>query len=145
MTIGDKIIELRKKYNYTQDRLANLVGVSRQTLSNWEGNITSPDLKQAHTIAKLFKVSLDDLTDNDTEVECLNKQGILTKLVGKMITIDADTDDYRLSFATPCKVLEVDNEFMKIEFKSGKKIITKLIDLNLIFSVTLVEEENEKK
>lgn len=141
MTIGAKIIELRKKYNYTQERLANLIGVSRQTLSNWESNITSPDLKQAQAIAKLFKVSLDDLADNNTEVECLNNQGILSKLVGKKVTIDTDTDDYRLSFMTPCKVLEVDHEFMKIEFKSGKKIITKLIDLNLIFSITLVEEE----
>lgn len=141
MTIGAKIIELRKKYNYTQERLANLIGVSRQTLSNWESNITSPDLKQAQAIAKLFKVSLDDLADSNTEVECLNNQGILSKLVGKTVTIDTDTDDYRLSFMTPCKVLEVDHEFMKIEFKSGKKIITKLIDLNLIFSITLVEEE----
>lgn len=144
MTIGDKIIELRKKYNYTQERLANLVGVSRQTLSNWEGNITSPDLKQAQVIAKLFKVSLDDLVDNNTEVECIDNQSILSKLVGKTITVDTDTDDYRLDFMTPCKVLEVDHEFLKIEFKSGKKIITKLIDLNLIFSITLADEGDEK-
>lgn len=145
MTIGEKIIELRKKYKYTQEQLANQVDVSRQTLSNWESDITSPDLKQASTIAKIFKVSLDDLTDNETEVECTGTPSILSKLIGKEVYLDTDTDDYRLSFLTPCKVLEIDHDFMKIKFKSGKKIITKLIDLNLILSITQVGEESEVK
>lgn len=45
MTIGEKIVELRKKNNYTQEKLADNLKVSRQTISNWESDITSPDLK----------------------------------------------------------------------------------------------------
>ena len=41
MVIGEKITELRKKYNYTQENLAEKIGVTRQTLSNWEKNKTT--------------------------------------------------------------------------------------------------------
>ena len=68
MEIGKKIMELRKKNGFSQEELAELVGVARQTISKWELGETSPDLKQAKELSKIFKVSLDDLTDNDTTV-----------------------------------------------------------------------------
>lgn len=140
MTIGEKIIELRKKHNYTQEKLANKIGVSRQTLSNWESNITSPDLAQAKTLSKIFKVSLDDLTDNQMEMECTNKT-ILTGIKDHNAYLDVDTDDYRLSFMTKCKILDIDNDFIKIEFEYGKKKITKLLDLDLVASISVEEGE----
>ncbi len=36
MTLDDKISKLRKENNYTQEQLADVLGVSRQTISNWE-------------------------------------------------------------------------------------------------------------
>ncbi|MCC0633041.1 MULTISPECIES: helix-turn-helix transcriptional regulator [unclassified Clostridioides] len=36
MNLGDKIIKLRKKYNYYQELLAERLNVSRQTISKWE-------------------------------------------------------------------------------------------------------------
>lgn len=44
MTLGEKIIELRKKKKLTQEQLAEKLGIIRQTLSNWENNTTSPDI-----------------------------------------------------------------------------------------------------
>lgn len=143
MNIGEKIIELRKKDNLTQEKLAEKIGVSRQTLSNWENNITSPDLNQAKNIVKIFKISLDDLIDNKTEIECSGKKGILTKIIGKTCYLDEDLEDYRISYNTPCKVLDVNNKFIKIEFKSGKDIITKLVSMKLISSIEFIEEEEE--
>lgn len=140
MTIGEKIIELRKKHNYTQEKLANKIGVSRQTLSNWESNITSPDLAQAKNISKIFKVSLDDLTDNQMEMECTNKT-ILTGIKDHNAYLDVDTDDYRLNFMTKCKILDIDNDFIKAEFEYGKKKITKLLDLDLVASISVEEGE----
>lgn len=140
MTIGEKIIELRKKHNYTQEKLANKIGVSRQTLSNWESNITSPDLVQAKTISKIFKISLDDLTDTQTEMECTNKT-ILTGIKGRNAYLDVDTDDYRLDFMTKCKIIDIDNDFIKVEFEYGKKKITKLLDLDLVASISVEEGE----
>lgn len=143
MNIGEKIIELRKKDNLTQEKLAEKIGVSRQTLSNWENDITSPDLNQANKIVKIFNISLDDLVDNKTDIECSKAKSILTNLIGKKCYLDEDSDDYRLSYNTLCKVIDVNNDFIKVEFKSGKNMITKLISMNLISSIEFVKEEEK--
>ena len=46
MTLGNKIVELRKKRNLTQEQLSEKLGITRQTLSNWEKDITNPDIIQ---------------------------------------------------------------------------------------------------
>ena len=141
MTIGEKITELRKKNNYTQDKLSDKIGISRQTLSNWEGDITSPDLRQASILAQIFNISLDELVNNNVELLCKNNSNnILMSLVGKDCYLDIEEEDYRLNFNTVCRVLEVDNNFIKIQFTHSRKTITKLVDLNLISSFKIVSK-----
>ena len=41
------------------------MNVTRQTISKWELNETTPDIKQAKELSKIFKISLDELTNND--------------------------------------------------------------------------------
>ena len=65
MQIGNKILELRKKENLSQEQLAEKMDVTRQTISKWELNETTPDIKQAKELSKIFKISLDELTNND--------------------------------------------------------------------------------
>lgn len=43
MTLGDKILKLRKDNNYTQEQLAGILGVSRQSVSKWESNLAYPE------------------------------------------------------------------------------------------------------
>ena len=64
MEIGNKILELRKNHNLSQEALAEKLNVARQTISKWELNETSPDLKQAKELAKIFNISLDELVGN---------------------------------------------------------------------------------
>lgn len=61
MDIGNRILELRKNRNLSQESLAERVGVARQTISKWELGETSPDLKQAKKLSEIFGVSLDEL------------------------------------------------------------------------------------
>lgn len=145
MTLGEKIIELRKKRNLTQEKLADQVGVSRQTLSNWESNITSPDINQAKKLATIFKISLDDLTNNKTEVKCSNKKSILDHLLERECYLDVDVDDYRLEYNTICKIVDINHDFIKIKFKHGKNEITKLIDMKLVASIRCVEKDEGNK
>ncbi len=65
--IGDKILELRKKNDLSQEKLAEKIDVTRQTISNWELGETSPDLKQASELAKVFNVTLDELVGINRE------------------------------------------------------------------------------
>ena len=43
MTLGNKLAKLRKENNYTQEQLAELLGVSRQAISKWESDAAYPE------------------------------------------------------------------------------------------------------
>ena len=143
MVIGEKITELRKKYNYTQENLAEKIGVTRQTLSNWESNITSPDLNQASLLCKELKININDLLDNELELDVKdNSNNILNKLVGKKVILNFDYENYYdmdIEYQGKVKVLAIDDEFIKIEVIKGKQKINKLIDMNLVSSIKIIE------
>ena len=63
MTIGEKIRQLRRGRDMTQEELASALGVAYQTVSKWETGATSPDLGLIVPIARLFRVTTDELFD----------------------------------------------------------------------------------
>lgn len=65
MKLGNKITKLRKRDKLSQEALADKVGVTRQTISNWELNVTTPDTNQIKKLSKIFNTSIDELLDND--------------------------------------------------------------------------------
>ena len=65
MNLGEKILELRKKSGFSQERLAEKVDVTRQTISNWELGETSPNPNQLKLLSKALNVSIDELLDNE--------------------------------------------------------------------------------
>lgn len=65
MTLGEKILKLRKQYGLSQEELGDKINVTRQTISNWELNITSPNPDQLKKLSKELNVSIDELLDND--------------------------------------------------------------------------------
>lgn len=64
MNLGKNILELRKQMHLSQEKLGEKVGVTRQTVSNWELEQTIPDTYQLIALAKAFNVSIDTLVDN---------------------------------------------------------------------------------
>ena len=61
MTIGEKIKDLRKKNDLTQEKLANYLNVSCQAISKWECGVASPDLSLIAPLTRLFNVTADEL------------------------------------------------------------------------------------
>ena len=59
MDIGTKIKEARVEAQLTQEQVADELGISRQTMSNWENNKTYPDIVSVIKMSDLYKVSLD--------------------------------------------------------------------------------------
>ena len=59
MSIGERITQLRTKQNISQGQLAELLGVSRQAVSKWENDLSSPDT--------LRLIKLADVLDTDVE------------------------------------------------------------------------------
>jgi transcriptional regulator with XRE-family HTH domain len=68
MNIGDKIKEQRLKNGLTQEQLAQLLNVSRPTISSWEVGRNYPDLETIIAISDLFGISLDKLLREDKEM-----------------------------------------------------------------------------
>ena len=61
MNLGDKLIELRKKANLSQEEVAFQLNVTRQTVSKWETNQSTPDFDKIVPLCNLFKISTDEL------------------------------------------------------------------------------------
>lgn len=84
--LGEKIISERKKCKLSQEDLAEKLGITRQTISNWELNETSPDLKQASKLCDIFNLSLDELTGKENAILTkLDKTESNSKLIIKLV------------------------------------------------------------
>ena len=99
MDLGSKILELRKKQQLSQEKLGEKVGVTRQTISNWELNETLPDTKQLIALSQALLISTDELVGNNTQnlleqkvekvEEKITTNNNLTKLIIALITLVA--------------------------------------------------------
>ena len=121
MKFGDKLVELRKKNGYSQEELAEKLGVSRQSVSKWESNNTYPETDKIIQIANLFECSMDDLiNDKITDVD-----GALRK--NKNIY---NVWDSLLEFIT-----KTINMFSKMTFLQGIKCIIEMVIVGLLLTL----------
>ena len=65
MTIGEKITHLRIANDMSQEKLAGLLNVSRQSISKWESGESLPQIENVLELAQLFKISTDELLNDD--------------------------------------------------------------------------------
>lgn len=73
MTLGNKISDLRRQHNMSQDELAMKVNVSRQTISKWENDVVLPDVYNLRKVAEVFGISVDELLGNDVQPQQTNQ------------------------------------------------------------------------
>ena len=69
MSLGNHLFQARKKRGFSQEEVAEKLGVSRQTISKWETDETLPDIRQSKRLAVLYGVSLDELVTFDMDVK----------------------------------------------------------------------------
>lgn len=68
MNLGNSLFHARKKSEFSQEEVAEKIGVSRQTLSKWETNETIPDIYQAKKLGQIYHVSLGELIEFDMDI-----------------------------------------------------------------------------
>ena len=88
MSLGENIFNLRKKSGLSQEKLGEKIDVTRQTISNWELNETTPNPNQLKLLSKALNVSIDELLENDLENVILSKVKITekqTKIIKKIL------------------------------------------------------------
>ena len=92
-----KLKELREKENFTQTSLAEKIGVTSQTILNWENGIYEPSISQLCKLADIFNVSIDYLVDRKEsktiinecikEIEKINKEDFVSWIKDKLTEI----------------------------------------------------------
>ena len=68
MTMGEKLIQLRKRECWTQDDLAEKLDVSRQSVSKWEGDLAAPAIDKLLELSRLYGVSTDYLLKDELDL-----------------------------------------------------------------------------
>ncbi len=131
MTIGEKLYELRTGKNMSQETLAELAGVSRQSVSKWETGGSVPELDKLFRLCDIFDVTLDELTgrleakrgdDVITEVkEIVNPilNAIVPKLVGAVMMLLSALIFIMLSF----RLTYLESATIALPFFAGGVII----------------------
>ena len=65
MTLGERILNYRKRAGMSQEKLAELLVVSRQAVSKWEGDAAQPESDKIVALARLFGITTDQLLLED--------------------------------------------------------------------------------
>lgn len=69
--ISENLLTLRKHSHFSQEAVAEKIGVSRQAVAKWESGETVPDILNCEKLAKLYDVSLDDLVHYNSQESIL--------------------------------------------------------------------------
>ena len=68
MTIGERLLKLRKERNLSQEELANVLDVSRQTISKWETDQTTPDFDKIVPLCEYYGITSDELLSGKKDI-----------------------------------------------------------------------------
>ena len=90
-TLGERLATLRKKYGYSQQDIADMLDVTRQTISNWECGQGAPTLDKAAELAGIYRISLDELAGGAAE-----RSGATKEDKGSAYTEKADGEEMSL-------------------------------------------------
>lgn len=157
-SLGERLVELRKKHGYSQQEIADRLSVTRQTISNWECGQGAPALDKAAELAAIYRISLDGLAGlaGEREAPAVDLH-ILKKLEGRRCqlefteenTIDAVMDG--LLNNANVRILEVGESRVRIEYERKKEdamfqkeTVVREVEHSMIIGASFVEE-NEKE
>ncbi|MDT2735554.1 helix-turn-helix transcriptional regulator [Enterococcus pseudoavium] len=92
MDVGQRLKMRRNELKLTQDYVAEKLGITRQTISNWENGRSYPDIERIIRLSELYELSLDELLKGDQKmVKHLQENTLVThflKLFIAMLTIN---------------------------------------------------------
>lgn len=123
MNISEKILELRKSKRLSQEQLAEMLNVTRQSVSKWESGKSLPEIDKIVELSKVFGVSTDELLINET---VHNESSVVNT-----ISTNVDIDDPGISN---------DDDKEEAFTKKLTTLSTALIAIGLVLSVALWRE-----
>ena len=100
MELKDKLQLLRKQNGYSQEQLADKLGIARQTLSKWENGQAVPELSNLISLSNLYGITIDRIVKDDDECNislCKNASMDINKIMGQSFFLWVSPKCFRLS------------------------------------------------
>lgn len=104
MSIGEKLKNARTERNLTQEEVAEKIGVSRQTVSNWENEKALPEISSIINLSEIYNISLDELLkgnkeilrkiENDTSLVKTRKRAVVFGYVLLIVSVIVSVTDF---------------------------------------------------
>lgn len=91
--VANRLQELRKKNGYSQEDLADELGVSRQAVSKWERGDASPDTDNLIALSKIYNVTLDELINGEDEYKVNENDYVNFKKEENSKNLKSEDDD----------------------------------------------------
>lgn len=135
-TLGEKIHELRKSHNMTQDELAEKMSVSAQAVSKWENDLSIPDMPVLIDISDFFNVSLDNLLkekEKPTTYLPAEKRKNIDEMILRIKVLDSDGT--KINVNLPLALIKVMANMDGSFIKCGDNDVFKSIDFNMIIAM----------
>lgn len=138
MEVGKQIQRYRKEKNLSQDELADKIFVSRQSISNWERDVTYPDIQNLLLLSQIFDISVDTLIKGDIQT--------MKKIIHQTDYKQYDTDTklfvifllLSMTVTIPL-ILYLEWYGAILSFSSGQSVRFMLIKLNVLRTSTTLE------
>lgn len=83
MTFGEKLLKLRSDAGFSQDKLAEMLEVSRQSVSKWERDEAMPDTDKIVAVSRIFSVSTDSLLKDETDLAAETEKAVSAQEKGE--------------------------------------------------------------
>ena len=101
--LGENLLNLRKINGFSQEDVAEKIGVSRQAVAKWENGTTSPDIANCVALARLYNVTVDELLTFDSQENFARSLGASRKTLNRILNHGTDIDTlFRI-----CELLEI--------------------------------------
>ncbi len=137
--VANRLYELRKKHNLSQEELAEKLGVSRQAVSKWERSEASPDTDNLIALAKIYGLSLDELLYGEKQTD--EEHSEQTSDGEQYIYVDDDDNPGKKTKVKIC----ADGIFVEDEDGDNVEISLKGIKINeSTIKEKIIYEENKK-
>ena len=94
MELKDKLQLLRKQNGYSQEQLADKLGIARQTLSKWENGQAVPELSNLISLSNLYGITIDRIVKEDDECNlslCKNASMDINKIIEFILVAKKNT------------------------------------------------------
>lgn len=150
-TIGKKLYDLRKQSGFTQDYVAERLGVSAQAVSKWENDIACPDIMTLPNIAELYSITIDELFKNEEvqsnvkyeKTEKINENELIFRVY--VDTVNGDTVKVNLPYILVKELIKVGKnvsftgvDLSGVDFES----VFKMVEMGVLGEIVTVKTQN---